>query len=97
MTPEEALKIIQYLEVRSAPRPRQEQKDSLAKDLLKFDYAKTVTRVKTYVTETNWFPVISQISPPPDAKPYKHNFKPGTKGKAGIERIKKAIEKEKAK
>ncbi len=95
MTPEEALKIIQYLEVRSAPRPKQDQKDSLAKDLLKFDYAKTVERVKSYVSETNWFPVVSQISPPLEVKPYKHNFRPGIKGKAGVGRIKKVLEKEK--
>lgn len=97
MTPEEAAKIVAYLEHRSAPKPKPEQKASLTKDLIQFDFQKTVDRAKQYAIESNWFPVISQISPPLDAKPYKHNFKPGTKGKAGIERIKKVIEKEKAK
>ena len=96
MTPEQASKIVKYLELRAAPKPKQEQKDALERDLLEFNYEKTVDRVKQYVREFNWFPVLAQISPITDAKPYKHNFKHGTKGQAGIERIKKVIEKETA-
>lgn len=95
MTPEQAEKIVAYLEHRSAPKPKPEQKLSLAKDLLQFDFQKTVDRAKQYALESSWFPVVSQISPPLEMKPYKHNFRPGIKGKAGVGRIKKVLEKEK--
>ena len=95
MTPEQAEKIVAYLEHRSSPKPKPEQKLSLTKDLLQFDFNKSVDKAKQYALDSNWFPVISQISPPLDAKPYKHNFRPGIKGKVGVGRIKQVIEKEK--
>lgn len=92
MTPEQAKKIVDWLEHRSAPKPKPEQKLSLAKDLEPHNYEKTVDRAKAYALESSWFPVISQIAPSPEVKPFKQTFKPGIKGKAGIKIAKQAIE-----
>lgn len=92
MTPEQADKIVLFLEHRAAPKPKPEQKLSLKNDLLQFSYEKTVDKAKQYALESSWFPVISQIAPSPELKPYKKNFRPGIKGKQGVQIIKKALE-----
>lgn len=93
MTPEQAQKIVTYLSARSAPKPSQEQKDALQKDLLKFEYnEKILDNIRSHSVSSSWFPVISQIAPSPEVKPFKQTFKPGIKGKAGIKIAKQAIE-----
>lgn len=92
MTPEQADKIVSWLELRCAPKPNQHQKQALAKDLLAHDYQKTVDNVKQYSINSNWFPVVSQIAPPPELKPFKKTHKPGIKGKLGVQLIKRELE-----
>lgn len=95
MTPEQAEKIANWLSERSAPKPSPSQRAALQKDLLPFQYEKVVDRAKAHIVDSSWFPVISQIAPVPELKPYKNTFKPGIKGKEGVKLIKKALEKAK--
>lgn len=92
MTPEEAGRIVAFLKHRAAPKPRPEQEQSLAKDLLAYDFEKTSRQAKEYVIASSWFPVVSQIAPSPELKPFKKTHKPGIKGKLGVQLIKRELE-----
>lgn len=92
MTPEQAEKIANWLSERAAPKPTHSQVLALQKDLLPYNYEKSVTNAKEHAKVSHWYPVIAQIAPSPEIKPYRNQFKPGIKGKEGVKLIKKVLD-----